>query len=345
MEETKVIHQIVKVQYYTDDGRLSDRAYTYFSEVPLKVGDIVTVPVRDTTAKAQVSAVDVPESEIAAFKDKVKTIPSSNELEFGANDLPPTAPTTAANANPEPTFIPDDSEAINVHIGTAVIKIQPESDITILTLLAEANRLRDYAIARVITTDADMSLAVNDLSIIAGIKKALTAKRAEYYKPIKAHLDTVSADFQTLLTPIEDADRITRDKWTAYRNEQARRKSEADAINRAKEELAKREAMLNHGEITVDLTPVEAPSPIVRVQTEMGTAGIVKNRKYRVVDFAKLPDQYKIENSALLNKVVKAGIPEIAGVEIYIEEGLRVSSTSTRERDFSRPRTPSPGMP
>jgi hypothetical protein len=315
---------IVKVRYFSETtGELSPREYTYYSEVPLKVDDIVVVPARDTTCKAKVSTIDVPEAEIEAFKDKMKTIPALTE--FGANDLPPMVMTAAANANPEPAFIPDDSEVINVYTGMAIIKIQPESDITILSLLAEANRLRDYAIARVIATDNDMSLAVNDLSIIANVKKALAAKKAEYYKPIKTHLDAVSAAFQALLTPIEDADRITRDKWTAYRNEQTRRKAEADAINRAKEELARREATLNHGEITVDLTPVEAPTPITRVQTDMGTAGIVRNRKYRVIDFAKLPDPYKIENSTLLNKVTKAGIPEIPGVEFYFEEGLRVS--------------------
>jgi len=52
----------------------------------------------------------------------------------------------------------------------------------------------------------------------------------------------------------------------------------------------------------------------------------MKIRKYRVINFAELPDQYKIENSALLNKVVKAGIHEIPGVEIYLEDTLRTTS-------------------
>lgn len=313
--ETQETKQIVKVKYYITDDKLSTTDYSYYSEAPLNVGDIITVPVRGTACKAQVSQIDVPESEVSAFKDKLKTI---------------TAVLTPAEMFP--AVIPEPAEvklelAGDAYMmeGKALISINPESDVTILSLLAQANRLRDYAIARVIATDDDMSMAVNDLSIIANVKKALTAKKSEYYKPIKVHLDAVTAMFGTLLTPIEDADRITRDKWTAYRNEQVRKKAEAEAINRAKEELAKREAVLNHGEITVDLTPVEAPMPIVRVQTDMGSAGVVRTRKYRVIDFAKLPDQYKIENSVLLKKVVKAGIPEIPGVEIYIEEGLRVS--------------------
>ncbi len=210
--------------------------------------------------------------------------------------------------------------------GTALIYINPESDTIVLSLLAQANLLRDYAITRVIATDTDMELAVNDLSVIASIKKALTAKKVEYSKPIKAHLDAVSATFQTLLTPIEDADRITRDKWQAYRNEQVRRKAEADAINREKEELAKREAALNHGEITVDLTPVEAPIPIARIQTEMGSAGISKTWKFEVTDFALLSNEFKMPDAAKLGKVIRAGLHSIPGVRIWAEEGLRVSA-------------------
>ncbi len=72
---------IVKVRYCLDSdehGELSPREYTYYSVDPLQVGDHITVPVRNTTSKAVVTAVDVPESEIAAFKDKLKTIPASN---------------------------------------------------------------------------------------------------------------------------------------------------------------------------------------------------------------------------------------------------------------------------
>uniref|UniRef100_A0A6M3KLS2 Uncharacterized protein n=1 Tax=viral metagenome TaxID=1070528 RepID=A0A6M3KLS2_9ZZZZ len=70
---------IVKVQYYSETtGELSPREYTYYSADPLKVGDIVIVPVRDTTGKAKVSAIDVPEAEISAFKDKVKMIPAGS---------------------------------------------------------------------------------------------------------------------------------------------------------------------------------------------------------------------------------------------------------------------------
>jgi len=75
-----VLH-LIKVQYYSStSGELSSREYTYFSEERVSIGDIMTVPVRDTTGKARVRAIDVPDSEIAAFRDKVKVIPSGSIL-------------------------------------------------------------------------------------------------------------------------------------------------------------------------------------------------------------------------------------------------------------------------
>ncbi|MBA7579560.1 hypothetical protein ES708_21431 [subsurface metagenome] len=66
---------IVKVQY--SEG---SRGFTYYSMDRLQVGDIVWVPVRDTTARGTIIEIDVPASEVEAFKDKVKTIPAGSKV-------------------------------------------------------------------------------------------------------------------------------------------------------------------------------------------------------------------------------------------------------------------------
>jgi hypothetical protein len=210
-------------------------------------------------------------------------------------------------------------------ITTAIINISPENDLVVLHLLCEANQLRDYALARVIATDDDLKLATDDLAVIAKVRKALAEKKAEYYKPIKAHLDSLTAMFQTLMTPIEAADSINRGKWTAYRNEQARKKAEADDLNRMAMDLARRQEALT-GEHTVDLTEVVAPTPVARVQTDMGTAGVTRNWKFEVTDFSLLPTEYKMVDAAKLGKVVRAGLHTIPGVRIWDEESLRVTA-------------------
>ncbi|SET71177.1 hypothetical protein [Enterocloster clostridioformis] len=61
---------LIKVQFLKGD-KPSGRAYTYRSDVLVKVGDKVQI---NSSAKGIVTEVDVPEEEVAAFADKVKSI-------------------------------------------------------------------------------------------------------------------------------------------------------------------------------------------------------------------------------------------------------------------------------
>lgn len=61
---------LIKVQFLKGD-KPSGRDYTYRSNVPVKVGDKVQI---NSSAKGIVTEVDVPEEEVAAFADKVKSI-------------------------------------------------------------------------------------------------------------------------------------------------------------------------------------------------------------------------------------------------------------------------------
>ena len=61
---------IIKVRFYFN-GIAKGRAYTYFSKEPVAPGDIVQI---NSLARGVVVEVDIPEEEIADYKDKVKFI-------------------------------------------------------------------------------------------------------------------------------------------------------------------------------------------------------------------------------------------------------------------------------
>lgn len=75
----------------------------------------------------------------------------------------------------------------------------------------------------------------------------------------------------------------------------------------------------------VNLVEVAPPAP-TKVQTEVGTAGITRNRKWEMVDFAAVPDEFKILDAVKIGKLVRAGIGSISGIRIWTEEGLRVTT-------------------
>lgn len=62
--------QLIKVKFLKS-GEPSGKAYTYFSEQPVEVNDKVQI---NSVSVGIVTEVNVPEEEIAAYKDKVKSI-------------------------------------------------------------------------------------------------------------------------------------------------------------------------------------------------------------------------------------------------------------------------------
>ncbi|MDO5540569.1 MAG: hypothetical protein Q4F83_10955 [Eubacteriales bacterium] len=71
--------QIIKVRFLKED-KPTGKEYTYYSLVAVTPGDAVQI---NSSAKGIVTEVDVPEEEIAAYRDKVKTIVGLVENKYG----------------------------------------------------------------------------------------------------------------------------------------------------------------------------------------------------------------------------------------------------------------------
>ena len=209
---------------------------------------------------------------------------------------------------------------------TVLIHVRPDIDPRVTALYQEGVKLQQYAESRIIQSDDDVKSATNDLSIIAKLKKAIEEKRTGYTSPINEHLKAVNDDFKRFTGPLLVADSLTRQKVLDYRAEQERVRQEQERINRLREEAARAEMQLK-GEITEPVGLVEvAPEPPARYRTESGTLGRAKVWKFEVIDFAVLPDEYKLPDMTKIRKVVIAGVG-IPGVRAWQTESLRVRPT------------------
>ena len=209
---------------------------------------------------------------------------------------------------------------------TSLVKTHPEQDLQFIEYQKQAREILKYAESRIVGNDLEVKDATNDLSIISTLKKGIEEKRQEYVKPLNEYVKTINTTFKALSDPIEQADKITRNKILSYRAELEAKRREAEEINRQKEELAKREAALNQGVITIDTTPIPVPEAAPsHVRAEMGTMGTAKIRKWEVEDLAKVPLDYLMINATKIGKVVRAGIPSIPGIRIWEEDSIRIT--------------------
>lgn len=251
--------------------------------------------------------------------ERLKTAEAIN-LEAGVGKAEPEQPAPeAVEAEPLfPSILPSDQ--------TAIVRVNPEQDIGVRAYSFQALRLQEYAEQRVIATVDDLKPATDDLSVIAKVKKAFEEKRKEYVKPLQEHVQEINDAFKKLMEPILAADKITRDKILTFQQEQARIRQEQEEINRQKAELAAREAALNGREVEpVELVEVSPEAP-KRVSTEMGTTGMTDHWKYEVIDFALLPDEYKVVDSSLLTAVARKHHDQkpVPGVRFYNEPYIAV---------------------
>ena len=330
--KTEKTNQIVKVQYVSETtGEMSAREYTYYSADRLEVGDLVIVPVRDTTGKAKVSAVDVLESEIQAFKDKVKTIPASSvvkqEIDHSIDELEEGLNSEGLTLLPDPMVTLQEELRLSSYHGevvpetTTLTLIKPEANAEVMAFYHQALSLKAFAEARVITCNDDLKPANEDLILIRKVKKSMEERRKDYLKPFQDHVKETNDAFKTLMEPIEQADKINAGKMLAFEAEQRRKRQEAEAIENERLALARREEELT-GEHTVDLTPVEKPEAVPEiVRTSMGMTGARDNWKWEVTDINLVPREYLMVNAGMLTPIVKAskGKIVIPGVRVYNE--------------------------
>jgi hypothetical protein len=156
----------------------------------------------------------------------------------------------------------------------------------------------------------------------------MEARRKDYLQPFNEHVKFVNETYKTLMLPVEQADKITRDKVMAYQQEQSRIQREQEEINRLRMEAAQKDAALHHGEISESVNLVEVVDVQKKVSTDMGSLSTAKITKWEVIDFSLVPTDYKMIDSAKVGAVVRAskGNISIPGIRIWQEETLKVST-------------------
>ena len=209
--------------------------------------------------------------------------------------------------------------------STAVVQVKPDLDPAYKALMQQTHDIRTYAMAMQVESPEGVRKATEDLSLISSLKRALEDLRKRYTTPLDDFKRTIQDIFKAVSTPLDEADANLRTKVKVYNKKQDDIKAEVIRIETLLREAKESAAKLAEttGEI---VTPQPAPAPLPtarpaeKVHTDVGSLNMREVKKWRLIDMAKVPDKYKQLNETLITKVVKAGEPDIPGIEIYAEK-------------------------
>jgi hypothetical protein len=188
----------------------------------------------------------------------------------------------------------------------------------------------------VIVNDETYQVAVSKLKELKEIKKKFDAhylpmkkKTYEAYKIVQGHIkeyeepikkaENIIKKGMSDYTTKKENERIEQEEKLRQEAEKIRLEAEAKEKKRVAEELKK--AGMKKKDIKNEVEKVEVLAHEIVMEEPTKTAGVSYREivKYEIIDFSKLPDEYKQENSGKINAAVKANI-EIPGIRIYSEK-------------------------
>jgi len=218
---------------------------------------------------------------------------------------------------------------------TATLQINPTLDPKVVAFQEEVNRICAFMEKAVVSSKEDAARITEDLAIVSTLTKTIDANRREFTDPLRQHERDINDFFATLTGPLGDAYKAGKGKLIDFNRQQeiihqeAELKARAAAASLAALTPAVEQVDSYTGQITDSPPPLPAPvlpdEPQRKVRTLMGTSSQRMIPKVKVVDFAALPDDYKLPNHPLLNSMVQKGIQRIPGCEIWLEPDIRIT--------------------
>lgn len=222
--------------------------------------------------------------------------------------------------------------------------VLPTQDPAVLDYQQRAVAIRREAEALVVDSPEAKATAVDFLARVARLRRDAEATRTGLVKPFNDHVAGVNRVFKDVLGPVEQADRVVRDKTVAW--DRTERQRAAEAAARAERARLESEAMLQEAERaeaagkarvaeqlletavarenTAKAVATQAVAPPRTVASGAGSATTRMVWTFAIDKEADIPREYLELNEARVRKAIIAGEREIPGLRIFQTESLSV---------------------
>ncbi len=134
---------------------------------------------------------------------------------------------------------------------------------------------------------------------------SIEAKRLEFTAPLNQSLKAINDTFKSLKQPLEEARMLLTNRILNWKRIETERL--------AKEEERRRKIQEAHLEAGHQ---VNAPVVLERPENKIGNTQTRKVWTFRVKEFSKIPDVYKVINQVAVNQSIRDGVRDIPGIDI-----------------------------
>jgi hypothetical protein len=179
-----------------------------------------------------------------------------------------------------------------------------------------------------ITDEETLGRAAEVVTLAQDVVKEIKESRLASTKILRSRTDEINGVFNEIGNPLEGVVKSIKAK-IADRNREAEEqaaevqaKLEAEA---AKAQEAEDESAAEEGREAVEIQAPEVAPPPTTVNTSTSRVSGNKTRKYRIIDFAKLPDEFKEPAKGPLHAAAKGGRDNVPGLEFYYENTTAVT--------------------
>lgn len=193
------------------------------------------------------------------------------------------------------------------------------NEVELKSIEVQISPVVEKAQSYVVENIKDVENASAYLKEIKDMEKVVEEKRITFTKPLNESLKNINDTFKKMRQPLEQArDLLTRKILTWKRIESERVAAEQAAYRKIQEAEAELCRLQNK------TVKEEEPITIAPVVNKIGNMQTVKRWTFELVDFSKVPDDYKSLNNTEVNGAIRSGIRDIPGLKIYQEESLSI---------------------
>lgn len=199
------------------------------------------------------------------------------------------------------------------------LTLKEKQDLNPAELLTKAYGIKE------IQTEQELALVTNVGSGLNKALKEIEEKRLKFTKPLLDTKKNLDAEFKKLSQPISAEVTRLRGVVSDYNRKLEEQRQKELQERKEAEEKRLAEEMKNASKEEIqekaqEIAEVEVEEVAKTVETQAGSqATSVKRWTFEIVDFSKVPDQYKEIVSAKVNRAIRDGVREIDGLKIYQE--------------------------